>query len=216
MVPVDAHVDQLEAARVGDAKLADWLAGKTPQTGGLGIHADRPAFDLALAWSGANPEAPLEVTVTNVRGGHPFPLGALDLNEAWLYVEATSGGAAVFVSGALDDQGHLDPGARRFGATLLGADGQPLAHHDILAVGALRDVKLLAPGKPQREDYPAAWATGATFPLTVRAELRYRRARQEFMDHVYGAGARSMPITVLATATCELMAPERACEVKPS
>lgn len=218
MVPVNAHVDQLESAREGDRKLVDWLAGTTPQTGGLGIKADRPAFELGLAWSGASAEAPLGITVTNVRGGHPFPLGALDLNEAWLYVAVlpAGGGAPLWESGAIDPAGNVDAGARRFGATLLGADGLPLTHHDILTVTGLADVRLLAPGKPHREDYAAGWASGATFPVTLRAELRYRRARQEFMDHVYGAGTRTMPVTVLVTASCELAAPDRPCEAKPS
>ena len=119
-------------------------------------------------------------------------------------------------SGALDASGDVDPEARRFGATLLGADGLPLAHHDILAVSGLADVRLLAPGKPHREDYAASWANGAAYPVTIRAELRYRRARQDFMDHVYGVGARTMPVTVLVTASCELTAPDRPCEAKPS
>ncbi|MBK7976977.1 MAG: hypothetical protein IPK07_28190 [Deltaproteobacteria bacterium] len=218
MVPVNAHVDQLESAREGDRTPVDWLAGTSPQSGGLGIRADRPAFDMALAWSGASAEAPLGVTVTNVRGGHPFPLGALDLNEAWIHVEAIPGGGGppLWESGALDASGDVDPEARRFGATLLGADGLPLAHHDILAVSGLADVRLLAPGKPHREDYAASWANGAAYPVTIRAELRYRRARQDFMDHVYGVGARTMPVTVLVTASCELTAPDRPCEAKPS
>ncbi len=205
MVPADAHVDQLASAKAGDQHLADWLAGHAPEPSGLGVHVDRPVFDLAIEWRGAGAEpGSLAVTATNVRGGHPFPLGSLDLNEAWLYVEVSRGSERLFTSGALDDAGHLDPSAHRFGATLLGADGKPLAHHDIVAVTALTDVKLLAPGKEQREEYPADWSEPTMGPFTVKAELRYRRARQEFMDFVYGPGARSMPVAVLASVDCKI------------
>ncbi len=211
MVPIDAHVGQLDAAREGDAKLRNWLAGSTPQTGGLGIKADRPAFTLALEWSQTPDGAQLAVTATNDRGGHPFPLGALDLNEAWLHVTAASAGTRWFESGAIDSTGQLDPEARRFGARLLGTDGQPLAHHDIVTIAALADVRLLAPGKPHREEYTVTMPADLRYPLEVRAELRYRRARQEFMDYVYGRGARTMPITELAAAVCTIPAPGQPC-----
>ncbi len=153
----------------------------------------------------------LAVTATNSRGGHPFPLGSLDLNEAWLHVSAESDGARWFESGAIDASGHVDPAARRFGARLLGADGQPLEHHDIVTITAIEDVRLLAPGKPHREEYTVEAPATASYPLHLRAELRYRRARQEFMDHVYGAGARSMPVTVLAVADCTITTPGQPC-----
>lgn len=203
------------ATEQGDHETTRWLEGRgSDDLGRYAVAADRPAFELAARHvdgaDGADPH--LAVELTSTRAGHPFPLGALDLVEAWLAVQVhDASGATLLASGRLDEAGRLPAEARRFGARLLTAAGEPIAHHDILAVAEVAEVRLLTPGRAHLETWPLPGTREARFPLTVRAELRYRRAGPAFTDHVFGAGVGRMPVVVLAFRSCAIERAGDAC-----
>lgn len=210
MLPPDADSALRLAVAAGDAGTEAWLAGRGDGGVSFGVAATRPAFDLQVRWvSGAPPQ--VVVDVQNVRGGHPFPVGAPDLVEAWLFVEVAGPDGVVYASGELDGAGRLPESARRFGPTMLGADGAPLKHHDIMTVSAVGERRLLIPGEPRQESFSIP--TGVTFryPLDVRTELRYRRARRTFVDEAFGRDAPSLPVAPLATARCRVEGSESGC-----
>jgi len=209
MLPADAEPALRAAATEGDAGTTAWLAGERggDLDHGLGT---RPAFDLHVHWLAGAPEQ-LSVDVENVRGGHPFPVAAPDVVEAWMFVEVSGPTGVVFTSGELDGAGHLAENARRFGATLLAADGTPLQHHDLLGVAAVGERRLLMPGRPHQETFTIPDAPALRYPLDVRAELRYRRANRHFVNEMLGPGAPPLPVVRLAAAHCRVSSPGAPC-----
>jgi hypothetical protein len=210
MLPATADAGLRLATTHGDAGTEAWLAGYGESDVSEGVAATRPAFDLRVQWLPGS-SAQVAVEVENVRGGHAFPIGAPDLVESWLFVEVVGADGVQFVSGELDDAGHLPEDAHRFGVTLLGPDGNPLEHHDLSSVSGIGAQRLLFPQKPHREtiDVPADAAT--QYPLDVRVELRYRRGHRAFIDEAYGAEAPSLPVQRLATVHCRVEQPGAAC-----
>jgi nitrate/TMAO reductase-like tetraheme cytochrome c subunit len=209
MLPATADQELRLAATHGDAGTEAWLAGHGPYDVSEGVRATRPAFDLRVQWLPGS-TAQVAVDVENVRGGHPFPVGAPDLVEAWLFVEVVGADGMHFVSGQLDDAGHLPQNAHRFGVTLLGPDGTPLKHHDLLSVSGIGAQRLLFPQQPHRETFDVP-VEAAHYPLDVRAELRYRRGHRAFVDEAYGAEAPSLPVQQLARAHCRVEQPGAGC-----
>ena len=101
--------------------------------------------------------------------------------------------------------------ARRFGGELVGPDGGPLPHHDILATTAVRNLELIHPGAMQVEDF-AIPVEGDPYPLEVTVELHYQRANPEFTAYVWGPDAPPMPTTVLARRVCTIAGPTDSCD----
>jgi hypothetical protein len=211
MLPATADPALRLATTHGDAATEAWLAGYGESDVSEGFAATRPAFDLRVQWVHGS-AAQLAVDVENVRGGHAFPIGAPDLVEAWLFVEVIGSDGAHFVSGELDDAGHLPETAHRFGMTLLGPDGAPLKHHDLLSVSGIGPQRLLFPQKPHRETFDIPAEAAQRYPLDVRVELRYRRGHRAFVDEAYGAAAPSLPVQRLATAQCRVEQPGAMCD----
>ncbi|MEM7655192.1 MAG: tetratricopeptide repeat protein [Bacteroidota bacterium] len=71
-----------------------------------------------------NDQVEMEVLVSNKQAGHNLPAGTNDSNEWWLAVEAKDeSGAAVLVSGALQERGEVDSLAHQFHAILIDKAG---------------------------------------------------------------------------------------------
>ena len=135
--------------------------------------------------------------------------------EAWIAVQIDGARGPLYRSGDLDADHHLDPGAHKLGGLLLGGDGHPLLHHDILQARSVGELRLLLPGQPfvERFSMDGVAVEAADHPITVRSRLLYRRANQGFVDYVFGAGVRTMPVQVLIERSCEVAGPGAPCEV---
>jgi hypothetical protein len=195
-----------KAVSKGDEETEDFLLGRGLRDVDRGVAATSPAFAIATRWAPAAPGT-LTVEVVNARGGHPFPVGSPDLVENWLFVQARTPAGVIFTSGELDSHARLPAEARRFGVALLGADGGPLQHHDLTAISAVGERRLLMPGEVRSETYRLP-AEKVAFPVEFTAELRYRRARQEFLDELFGPAALSLPVVRLAVTHCRMERPD--------
>ncbi|MBI3784772.1 MAG: hypothetical protein HY270_15370 [Deltaproteobacteria bacterium] len=210
MLPSDTAPALRLAVAEGDQGTEAWLAGKRRTTGNYSAATAQPAFDLRLNGVSGTP-LQIVVVVENARAGHPFPVGAPDLTEAWLFAEVVDPDGVVYASGELDEVGKLPASAHRFGATLLDANSAPLAHHDIFGIAAIGERRLLVPGEPREETFFLPADVAVRYPLDVHAELRYRRARRSFVDDTFGPTAPSFPVTRLASASCHVERPGAGC-----
>lgn len=106
----------------------------------------------------------VDVVLRNRRVGHRFPGGTMDSNEAYLVVEARSGGRT------LRNADHV------LRAQPVDADGAPLLRRDVQHLrGVVYDTSL-GPADPQVVRYvldPREFPAGA--PIEVSAVLRYRK-----------------------------------------
>lgn len=210
MLSPDTPARIREAVAEGDAATREWLAGERSDDVSHGVAATWPALRVHVGWENG-PPARLFIDVENARGGHAFPVAAPDLVETWLRVGVRAASGETFRSGDLADGDHLPAEARRFGVSLLDGQGQPLQHHDLFAIGALGEQRLLVPGKWYQEKIEIPDRVTADFPLEVRVELLSRRAKREFLDEVFGPQAASMPIAQLAVTTCRIETPGAPC-----
>jgi hypothetical protein len=72
----------------------------------------------------AEEDLQFDVVVRNQGVGHTFPGGTNDSNEGWLEVTLTDeSGVTLAISGALGNDGHVDPGARFYKALIVSESG---------------------------------------------------------------------------------------------
>ncbi|MBK7976963.1 MAG: hypothetical protein IPK07_28120 [Deltaproteobacteria bacterium] len=168
---------------------ADWIAGRGA-VGDLG-----PLLAVTLALEGeARPGGAVELVVrtTNRRVGHDFPAGPLDLDETWLAVEVRDAdGQVLLASGALDASGEIPAGTHRLGARVVGGDGLPIRHHDVLSAVEVRDVRLVPPDATVEDRFAVALPPHSRGPLQLSAVWRHRRANPSFVRWAMGEGCNS-------------------------
>lgn len=168
-------------------------------------HVRSGAIRGRIEWRDAGSgEAALDVALENAGVGHSFPAGPHDLMEVWLELTVTDGaGATVWQSGALDDDGRLDPHAERLGSSWFDADGERLVHHEIWRIAEVRDERRIASGETLRLPYRFDVPADAVPPLSATLRLRHRRYRPDFVEWALGDDARGfeLPITDILTVT---------------
>jgi hypothetical protein len=128
---------------------------------------------LALAVSrAARGELRIETSVQNRIDGHDFPTGSAFFRQFWLAVEVVdAAGRTLHATGTLDPAGELSDEGATFGATLIDEVGQRT-----LFPWRARSVKkhVLEPLAREAVMQRVRIAADVSFPLTVRARLRFR------------------------------------------
>ena len=148
----------------------------------------RTAATISVAFKGGTPtEWEIEVAVTNVGAGHSIPTSITELRQVWIDLTVTdAGGKEIFRSGAIGENGAVDPKAAMFNAVLGDKEGN-VTFKPWLAVQLISERLIPAKGT-EKETYRFAVPADAKTPLTARAVLRYRSAPQEVMDELFGKG----------------------------
>ncbi len=140
------------------------------------------------------------VLVNNRKAGHSLTTGPLDFVRTWLFVQVLDQDEQV-----IDEWGALDPVTRRImdhgdvehktgnardegtmvlEATPLDEFGQPLLQHELWRKAGGEGQRVIFPGYADRQVYKTLLPADLKGPLTIRAELKFRRYRQEFLDLV--------------------------------
>ncbi len=142
----------------------------------------------------------LRVLVTNRKVGHNFTTGPLDFMRAWVHLKVTdAAGKPVAEWGSIDPstrricdlpgQPHMVGNSREVGTLVLegqplDGQGHPLVKHELWDKAGGKGQRVIFPrysdAQTYRFDVPS-WVRG---PLTVKADLNFRRYRQEFLDLV--------------------------------
>jgi hypothetical protein len=138
------------------------------------------------------------VSVTNISAGHAIPTSITELRQVWIDLSVTdASGKEVFRSGAIDENGRVDPKAVMYHSVLVDKAGK-VTFKPWAAEKMIKE-KLIGPKETVRETY--------TVPLpgrcTVRAVLRYRSAPQEVMDELFGKGKYKIDVVDMAEAELE-------------
>lgn len=143
-------------------------------------------------------DARVRVVVRNEKAGHAFTTGPLDFMQAWVHLTVEDASGAVFASwGAIDpDTRHIVHGngerhrignARDQGTLVLegmplDAEGRPLEKHQLWNKAGGLGVRQVYAGYSDTQVYRFRVPPDAVSPLTVRADLDFRRYRQDFLD----------------------------------
>lgn len=142
----------------------------------------------------------LRAMVANNKAGHNFTTGPLDFTRAWVHMKVTdAGGKTIAEWGAIDPktraitdvagQRHRIANSRKEGTLVLeseplDANGQPLVRHELWNKAGGKGKRVIFPTYSDNQSYTFTLPESATGPLSVTADLNFRRYRQEFLDLV--------------------------------
>ena len=145
----------------------------------------------------------IQVDVRNIGAGHSIPSSITELRQVWIDLKITDRlGVEVFRSGAVRDDGSVDPGAVMFHTVLADEKGQ-VTYKPWRATKMLAE-KLIPPQTTVSETYKVNLSISARGPLTVRATLCYRAAPQEVLNQLFGPGKFALRVIEMTTTEAVL------------
>lgn len=165
----DADMASREAAFLRGAVRVDLVALRRGGSRGTATPAESASF-------APQERVALDLVVENLRTGHRFPGGTADSNQVWLSLVLRDARSRVIAeSGALDNDGELDPDAHLFGVLQLDRDGAPARRRDAHRFAALGWDTTLAPRDARVLRYvvtPPPWAEP---PFRAEARVLHRK-----------------------------------------
>ena len=148
----------------------------------------------------ANENVTLRVIVTNRKAGHYFTTGPLDFTRAWIHLRVTDAeGKAIAEWGNIDPvtrricdvpgQAHKAGNSRQEGTLVLeglplDSKGNPIVRHELWNKAGGKGLRVIFPGYSDNQVYRFEAPGSVKGPLIVKADLNFRRYRQEFLDLV--------------------------------
>jgi hypothetical protein len=147
----------------------------------------------------------VRVVLTNIKVGHSFPTGPLNIVRVWIELEVyDSAGKKVYHSGELDAENHVEAGSYILRPTALTKSGHAILTPDIWHPLGPQFRPAINPGESASFDYRSPVPRTVPGPLVARARLRYRKANQYFMNEVYDPEHREASVTDLCSASVEV------------
>ena len=139
----------------------------------------------------------LSVISTNDTGAHHIPTGLLDIVKVWLKLEVEdAGGRSVFRSGFLDEEGILDPDARKLGAVLFDAAGNVIDDHRFWKIASVR-VRSIKLGEELEDRFEIPLPDDVQFPIMATVSWNYRRYNVDIAEELFGANTRFPTLTLV-------------------
>ena len=168
-----------------------------------GAAVDGPLVVSPLESRTLRPSAPhmIEVVVRNVGVGHEFTQGTADSNEVWLEVAlADANGRIIAHSGALGDDGSVDPWSKFFGAFVIDREGVRIERRNVQDIFVTLYSNQVPPGAADVTHLSFA-TPGTAGSITVRASLKYRKFDATYWRAVYGESRpNDLPVVTVASA----------------
>lgn len=179
----------------------EWIRGETVIPEIADIWPSGPVASLqVLAPAQANPGETVKVraVVVNRKAGHHLTTGPLDFMRCWVHLRVLDGRSQV-----LAEWGGIDPASREIAdspgkvhqvgnsrkeGTLvlegmpLDGRGQLIRRHELWEKAGGKGKRVIFPNYSDSQVYVFQVPADAAGPLTVKADLNYRRYRQEFLD----------------------------------
>lgn len=148
----------------------------------------------------------LETVLRTTGIGHPLTQGTTDSNELWLDVTLRDGERVIGRSGALDEEGDVDPWAHFVNAYVLDRHGNRIDRRNVQDIFVALYDHQVPPGSAALVQYRFAVPEDARGPLVIEAALRYRKFDTRIMRHVLGESftRNDLPITTMAEDRLEL------------
>lgn len=181
------------------------------QTSAYSASADALAEQERPAYFYIGETASIQVVVHNLGVGHNFPGGTTDINEAWIEFHVTDAtDRTVFVSGAIDEQGHVDRNAYFYRSLPVNKHGQHVWNHELFNMIGDSYTNVIAAGAADLTSYELQIPGWVKSPLTVQATLRYRKFNQRYAEWGLDIPGINLPIADVAFDSLSLPIRERA------
>ncbi len=151
----------------------------------------------------------LEAVVRTVKLGHPLTQGTVDSNELWADVTVSDAdGRVVGRSGGLGRFNEVDPWSHFLNVYMLDRDGNRIDHRNAQDIFVPLYNNQIPPGAAAVLHYRLEVPPGTRGPLTVRANVNYRKFDTIYLNYVFGTNytrggsfqiTNDLPITVMAS-----------------
>lgn len=144
--------------------------------------------------------------VTNLKVGHAFPTGPLDVIEVWLEFQATDGrGQAVYSAGTLGPDGSIQGRTVEYRSYLLDKNAQPVFTHALWNVVGARDKRVIMPGGSDTTEFSFPIPRNAAGPLQCEVRLLCRKFNSQTQAQLFPAGnGPKIPVIEISKATIQI------------
>jgi tetratricopeptide (TPR) repeat protein len=148
----------------------------------------------------------LELVVRTLGVGHELTQGTADSNELWVDLTVRAGDRVIGRSGALGEDGGVDPWAYFLNAYLLDRDGNRIDRRNAQDIFVALYNHQIPPGAAAAVHYALTVPPDAVGPIRIEAAVRYRKFDTRFSRHVEGPAFRrnDLPVTTLASDSLTL------------
>ncbi len=197
----------------------EWMQGKTVLPEIADIWPAGPVAELSIISPKnvrAGEKAKVRVTVTNTKVGHNFTTGPLDFVRAWVHLRVIDAeGKVLFERGTIDPvtrrindrpgKEHVVGNSRHEGTMVFEGEpqdehGNPLVRHELWKKAGGKGQRVIFPRYSDTHSYNFTVPAESSGELTIKADLNFRRYRQEFLDLVVpdmekDSGVRQQTVT---------------------
>jgi len=137
----------------------------------------------------AGEEITVDVVVRNKGVGHTFPGGTIDSNEGWLEFSIKDDkGNTLLISGFIDENGHLDPGAHAFKGVFVDKNSNPIHKRNAQDIQVAVYTNVIGPGTADIAHYtftlPQEFKNSK---LPMEARLLFRKFDQKYLEFAYNS-----------------------------
>ena len=161
----------------------------------------------------------MEAVIRTVKMGHVFTQGTADSNQVWMDVQIKCGDEVIGQSGNMDGEGVVDPWAHFVNSFVIDRDGNRIERRNAHDIFTSLYNNQIPPGAADVVHYRFRVPEGCDDPITISAELKYRKFDTTLMRFVHkdAAWINDLPITVLATdeVTLPLEGMESSVAIRP-
>ena len=149
----------------------------------------------------------LEIVVRTTGIGHELTQGTVDSNELWIDVTVRVGERLIGRSGALGEDGDVDPWAYFLNAYLLDRDGNRIARRNAQDIFVALYNHQIPPGAAAVAHYALAIPSDAVGAVRIEAAVRYRKFDTRFYRYVKGDAFRGNDLPIATLAADEITLP---------
>ncbi|MHB1700095.1 MAG: tetratricopeptide repeat protein [Acidobacteriaceae bacterium] len=179
-----------------------------------GNYLNVDVFGLKLAGSDAliaplgsvpftvQPKRALEtyVVIQSKAIGHSLIPEVRDLYEAWVSFKVTdAAGRTVYESGYLKPDGTLEQGAHSFTNRPVNSAGEFVDNHKVWTIHSVAYDNTIQSGRSTLVRYQFALPDRVSWPITIKASVKYRHLRQTYLDNVLGPEHPAYPVVEIAS-----------------
>ncbi len=144
----------------------------------------------------------VSIVIQNKGIGHSLVPEQRDFYESWVEFEAKdAAGHELMHSGYLQPNGALDPRAHSFTNRLINDKGTLNELHQVWDNRVVAYNNTIASGRSQIVRYEFKVPADAVSPISITANVSYRRFNQHFIDFVMDKEHYPMPVVVMASRT---------------
>jgi tetratricopeptide (TPR) repeat protein len=147
----------------------------------------------------------VNLVIQNRKIGHSLVPEQRDFYEAWVAFEVKdAAGKLIYHSGFLKPDGYLDENAHSYTNRLISKEGKLLDQHEVWLTHARGYDNTILPGRSDLARYRFKVPAEAKGPLSLSAQVNYRRFRQGFTDFVFDKNKPTLPVIELASVSGQL------------